>query len=96
MAGRVRQPIDEKKLEKYLQDNVPEVKTPVELKQVGQTPRLRLGALSKRFTIADMCAYIVWLRPVQSHIPAHSRRWQALCHAQEASGQAPLQDGAQG
>lgn len=36
MAGRVRQLIDEKKLEEYLQDNVPEVKTPVELKQVRQ------------------------------------------------------------
>lgn len=35
MAGRVRQPIDEKALEKYLRDNVPEVKTPVELKQVS-------------------------------------------------------------
>jgi hypothetical protein len=34
MAGRVRQPIDEKAFEKYLIDNVPAVKTPVELKQV--------------------------------------------------------------
>jgi hypothetical protein len=46
MAGRVRQAIDEKKLEKYLQDNVPEVKTPFELKQVSRNPRLALGALS--------------------------------------------------
>ena len=34
MAGRVRQPIDEKALNRYLGDHVPEVKTPVELKQV--------------------------------------------------------------
>lgn len=34
MAGRVRQPIDERALEKYLSDNVPEIKTPVEVKQV--------------------------------------------------------------
>jgi hypothetical protein len=34
MAGRVRQPIDEKSFEKYLIDNVPAVKTPIELKQV--------------------------------------------------------------
>lgn len=35
MAGRVRQPIDEKAFEKYLSENVPAVKTPIELKQVG-------------------------------------------------------------
>ena len=34
MAGRVRQPIDERAFEKYLSENVPAVKTPVELKQV--------------------------------------------------------------
>jgi acyl-CoA dehydrogenase len=35
MAGRVRQPIEEKAFEKYLSENVPAVKTPIELKQVG-------------------------------------------------------------
>ena len=35
MAGRVRQPIDEKAFEKFLADNVPEIKTPIELKQVS-------------------------------------------------------------
>lgn len=34
MAGQVRQPIDEKAFEKYLSENVPTVKTPIELKQV--------------------------------------------------------------
>ncbi|KAK5117999.1 hypothetical protein LTR62_004043 [Meristemomyces frigidus] len=34
MAGAVRQPIDQKALERYLEQNVPEIKTPLELKQV--------------------------------------------------------------
>lgn len=36
MAGRVRQPIDEAALEKYISDNVPEIKTPIDLKQVSE------------------------------------------------------------
>lgn len=44
MAGRVRQPIDEKAFSKYLSDNVPEIKLPIELKQVSQLPpRLEPG-----------------------------------------------------
>ncbi|TDZ53069.1 Acyl-CoA dehydrogenase family member 11 [Colletotrichum trifolii] len=37
MAGRVRHPIDQKALERYIQQNVPEIKTPVEIKQVSYT-----------------------------------------------------------
>ncbi|KAJ4271710.1 hypothetical protein NW762_000415 [Fusarium torreyae] len=35
MAGRVRQPVDEAALEKYISDNVPAIKTPIDLKQFG-------------------------------------------------------------
>ncbi|KAK4891381.1 hypothetical protein LTR27_010035 [Elasticomyces elasticus] len=35
MAGVVRQPIDQEALERYLKQNVPEVKPPLELKQFG-------------------------------------------------------------
>lgn len=35
MAGPVRHPIDIKALERYLEQNVPEIKTPLELKQFG-------------------------------------------------------------
>ncbi|KAF3358246.1 hypothetical protein VdG1_03023 [Verticillium dahliae VDG1] len=35
MAGRVRQPIDQKSLERYIEQNVPEIKVPVDLKQFG-------------------------------------------------------------
>ena len=34
MAGRVRQPIDIKALEDHLRQNVPEIKTPLDVKQV--------------------------------------------------------------
>lgn len=35
MAGRVRQPIDLVAFEKYVTENVPAIKTPIELKQVS-------------------------------------------------------------
>lgn len=35
MAGRVRQPIDVKALEAYIQKTVPEIKIPIDLKQVS-------------------------------------------------------------
>ena len=34
MAGEVRQPIDLASLERYIDNNVPEIKTPLGLKQV--------------------------------------------------------------
>jgi hypothetical protein len=36
MAGEVRQPIDLKSLERWIDKNVPEIKTPLDLKQVSQ------------------------------------------------------------
>lgn len=35
MAGIVRQPIDEKSLERFISQNVPEIKTPIDIKQVN-------------------------------------------------------------
>jgi aminoglycoside phosphotransferase (APT) family kinase protein len=35
MAGPVRQPIDIKSLEKYIDNNVPAITTPISLKQFG-------------------------------------------------------------
>jgi hypothetical protein len=34
MAGPIRQPIDLKKLQDYIEKNVPEIKTPLDVKQV--------------------------------------------------------------
>ena len=38
MAGAIRQPIDQARLEKYLSEAVPEIKAPLEIKQVLETP----------------------------------------------------------
>lgn len=38
MAGPVRQPIDLKAFERYVDQHVPEVKTPLDLKQVCHFP----------------------------------------------------------
>lgn len=38
MAGEVRQPIDIPSLERYLNQNVPEIKTPLDLKQASLAP----------------------------------------------------------
>lgn len=34
MAGRVRHPIDTAALERYIRENVPEIKVPLDVKQV--------------------------------------------------------------
>lgn len=34
MAGEIRQPIDVAALQKYIEKNVPEIQTPLEVKQV--------------------------------------------------------------
>jgi len=46
MAGPVRQPIDLKALEQYIDKNVPQIKTPLELKQVPQPRTLSIPQLS--------------------------------------------------
>lgn len=38
MAGVVRQPIDLPSLERYITKHVPEIKVPLDLKQVNQPP----------------------------------------------------------
>jgi len=35
MAGAIRQPIDIAALQRYITQNVPQIKTPIEVKQVG-------------------------------------------------------------
>jgi hypothetical protein len=38
MAGAVRQPIDLASLERYIESNVPEIKVPIDIKQVQISP----------------------------------------------------------
>lgn len=37
MAGPIRQPIDIPALQRYIEQNVPQIKTPLEVKQVSDT-----------------------------------------------------------
>ncbi|KAI1842414.1 hypothetical protein JX266_011455 [Neoarthrinium moseri] len=49
MAGRIRQPIDTAALERYIDNNVPEIKTPLEVKQFGfgqSNPTYQLTSVS--------------------------------------------------
>lgn len=54
MAGRVRHPIDIKALEKYINENVPEIKTPLDVKQVSRTAR-REGQPDKTPPLSLVC-----------------------------------------
>ncbi|RAH50800.1 phosphotransferase family protein [Aspergillus brunneoviolaceus CBS 621.78] len=59
MAGAVRQPIDVPSLERYLDQNVPEIKTPVDVKQFGfgqSNPTYQL-------TTADGSKYVLRKKP---------------------------------
>jgi hypothetical protein len=42
MAGRIRQPIDVPALERYIEKNVPAIKTPIDVKQVRMRCFLKL------------------------------------------------------
>jgi hypothetical protein len=89
MAGAVRQPIDLASLEAYIKQHVPEVKVPFDIKQVRSnaietTQRARLTFESS-----------VWLRPIQSNVPAHGQSWHEIRAAQEATRSTRLQDSAQ-
>lgn len=55
MAGPVRQAIDQASLERYLKANVPEIKPPLELKQVREDPSLSIQPLANEVE--------VWLWP---------------------------------
>jgi hypothetical protein len=44
MAGVVRQPIDLVSLERYIRANVPEIKVPIEVKQVLQLSPVQIAA----------------------------------------------------
>jgi dissimilatory sulfite reductase (desulfoviridin) alpha/beta subunit len=87
MAGRIRQPVDEAALEKFISENVPDIKTPIDLKQVSSCSFL--------CTALHPDIKIVWFWSIQSNISNHRFRWPAIRDAQEATWEAPLQDRSQ-
>ncbi len=88
MAGEIRQPIDLAALEKYIEKNVPEIRTPLEVKQVN----IHSSFDQKGRSIDLLLSYIVWLRTIKSNIPARLTKWPEIRHEEEASWGAPLQD----
>lgn len=90
MAGAVRQPIDVPSLERYLNLNVPDIKTPLDVKQVYRMALFDLIRL-----VTHNLHATVWLWSIQPYLSTHHRRRQQICPAQEAPGQATLQDRAQ-
>jgi hypothetical protein len=61
MAGNVRQPVDVASLERYITANVPEIKVPLDVKQVcSGWSEAEHGAES----------HTVWIRTVESNVPA--------------------------
>lgn len=65
MAGRIRQPIDIKSLENYLNTHVPEIKTPLDVKQVGAQVASQTASM---FTNTDEATTVrIW--PEQPNIP---------------------------
>ena len=91
MAGPVRQPIDVAALERYIDQNVPDIKTPIDVKQV--IPRIGLRSIGARANNL-FPAIVVWLRTEQSHIPADGLNGEGICHAKETSRSIALENGA--
>ena len=85
MAGPVRQPIDVQNLERYLDSNAPEIKTPLDIKQVsGLTRRLVTGL-----------TWSVRLWTIKSNIPSHLPQWPTIRPTKETSRETYLANGAQ-
>jgi len=84
MAGIVRQPIDVDALTRFISDNVPEIKIPIDLKQVFHP--------SYQTTQVCLTVFVVRVRAIQSNIPNHRCRWQKIRDAKEASGKTGIQD----
>ena len=86
MAGAIRQPIDISALQRYIEQNVPQIKTPLEVKQV------RRGASPLRASLLTMRTVRLW--SIESYVPPHLTRRLQICYAKEASREAALKDGA--
>jgi hypothetical protein len=89
MAGEVRQPIDIPSLERYIDQHVSEIKTPLDVKQASL-------AQPSNSTITNLYVSVVRFRSIEPYIPAYCRRWKASRAAQEAPRQAALKDSPQG
>jgi len=79
MAGQVRQPIDIASLERYVAENVPEIKVPLDVKQVW-------AMFVWTGLVADEMAVRIWT--VKPDVSIDGQEWEEVCHEKEASGPA--------
>lgn len=89
MAGAIRQPIDLASLERYIASNVPEIKVPLDIKQV------RKHGFDWDVGVVLM-GDIVWIWPIESHVSVDGQDWQEICYAKEASRAALVEDSSPG
>ena len=79
MAGPIRQPIDLKSLEKYIEKEVPEIKTPLEVKQVGRATQADRVMLGEERAADTLLSVRLW--PIQPNLPSHGFRRRQVCYA---------------
>lgn len=98
MAGPVRQPIDIKNLDKYIQDHVPEIATPLDVKQVCPRPSIHScysNPITRQVRLRSIKPYIpTHLTPSSSRVRVRAR--EALRPAEETTRQASLQNSTPG
>lgn len=91
MAGAVRQPIDIQSLERFISQNVPEIKVPIDVKQVIINPSSFCTAVSISNPLTT-----VWLWTIEPDVSAHSKRWPEIRDAQEAAWKTAVENCASG
>ena len=79
MAGPIRQPIDLKSLEKYIENEVPEIKTPLEVKQVGRARQVDRVMLGEERATDTLLSVRLW--PIQPNLPSYRFRRRQVCYA---------------
>jgi hypothetical protein len=90
MAGAVRQPIDIASLERFISSTVPEIKVPIDVKQVRQN----CNCFDEDF--ADERWYLVWLWPIQPDVSVDRQDRSEICSAKEAARAAALRNSTSG
>lgn len=99
MAGAMRQPIDVPALERYINQNVPAIVTPLTVKQVGENYAAQyVGVLLRPDThvhvLTSFTLSIVWFRPIEPYLSNHSIRWPKVRITEKTTGKTTFKNSA--